>query len=90
MGALDPRFLDLALMFIALEGAFLFAWRKLRGNGPQPKSFMANLAAGALLLIAARSFLLDVSAIWTGAALAGALVAHVFDLKARWEQKAEK
>ena len=90
LGALDPRFLDLALTVIALEGAFFLLWRRLRGEGPQPRAFVANLAAGALLLVAARSSLLGVSAIWTGAALAGALAAHVVDLKARWERKVQK
>jgi hypothetical protein len=84
---MDPRFLDLALTVIALEGIVLIAWRRIKGEGPKPGALIANLAAGALLLVAAREGLAGASALWTGAALAGALVAHGFDIAARWERK---
>jgi len=45
MAALDPRFFDLALALIALEGAALLAWRRMKGEGPEPRALVANLAA---------------------------------------------
>ena len=90
MAALDPRFFDLALALIALEGAALLAWRRMKGEGPEPRALVANLAAGALLLLVARALLTGASALWTVAALTAALVAHGLDLAARWERKSGK
>ena len=87
MSALDPRLVDLALAAIALEGVALILWRRMRGAGPRPTALLANLAAGALLLVVARDGLIGAGAFWTGAALTGALFAHGLDLAARWERK---
>ena len=86
----DPRLIDLALALIALEGFALVAWRRVRGAGPRPAALIANLLAGAMLLLVARDLLTEAGAFATGAALTAALVAHGFDLAARWEGKARK
>jgi hypothetical protein len=83
----DPRWLDLALALIALEGAGLLAWRLATGQGPKPAGLIANLAAGAFLLIVARELLTGAGALAALAALTAALVAHGFDLAGRWERK---
>jgi hypothetical protein len=80
-------FLDLALALIALEGIALIAWRRLKGEGPRPAALIANLAAGAFLLIVARELWIGAGGIWIAAPLTAALVAHGFDLVARWERK---
>ncbi len=85
--AFDPRWLDLALALIALEGAGLLAWRLAVGEGPRPGALVANLAAGAFLLIVARELVTGGGALATIAALTAALVAHGFDLASRWERK---
>jgi len=86
----DPRLVDLALALIALEGVALLAWRLAKGAGPRPVSLIANLLAGAFLLLVARDLLTGAGPLATGAALTAALVAHVFDLAARWERNSHK
>jgi hypothetical protein len=80
-------FLDLALALIVLEGVALIAWRRLRGEGPRPGALIANLAAGAFLLIVARELWIGADGVWIAAPLTAALVAHGVDLVARWENK---
>ena len=82
--AIDPRFVDIALALIALEAVALLAWRWSSGRGPEPRALVANLLAGASLLVAARGALTGASSLSIGAALAAALVAHIFDLAGRW------
>ena len=81
--------LDLALALIALEGVSLIAWRRLKGEGPRPGALIANLAAGAFLLIVARELWSGAGGVWIATPLTAALVAHGFDLVARWERKAK-
>ena len=85
--AIDPRFLDLALGLIVLEGVGLIAVRIFKGIGPRPVTLVANLAAGAFLILVARDLMTGAGAVWTVAALTAALVAHGVDLAARWERK---
>jgi hypothetical protein len=87
VGVIDLRFIDLALLLIALEGVALIAWRWLKGAGPRPGALIANLAAGAFLLIVARELWIGAGGLWIAAPLTGALIAHGFDLVARWEHK---
>jgi len=79
--------LDLALALIAIEGVALLAWRRLKGEGPRPAALIANLAAGAFLLIVARELWSGAGGVWIATPLTAALVAHGFDLVARWEHK---
>jgi hypothetical protein len=85
--AIDPRFLDLALALIALEGLVLLGLRLVVGQGPGRRALIANLLAGAFLLIAGREILTGAGTLWIVAALTAALVAHGLDLAARWERK---
>src|SRR6202012_304242 len=86
-GGIDPRFLDLALGLIALEGLGLISWRLATGTGPPSWALGANLAAGAVLLRVARGLSTGAGACAIPAALAAALVAHGLDLAARWERR---
>ena len=85
--ALATRGLDLALALIALEAMALLAWRWATGAGP--RALIANLAAGGLLLLVARELAAG-DGLAAGAALTAALVAHGFDLAARWERKPKR
>ena len=69
---------------IAIEGLVLVTWRARTGVGPPIVTVIANLLAGASLLIAMRAALTGASiqAICGYLALAGA--AHVADLAGRW------
>jgi hypothetical protein len=83
----DVRWLDLALAMIALEAMALLAWRWATGQGPRSLALIANLAAGAFLVIVARELVAGGGALVAVAALSAALVAHGLDLAARWERK---
>lgn len=83
----DVRWLDLALAMIALEGMALLACRRATGQGPKPLALIANLAAGAFLIVVARVLVTGGGALVAVAALSAALVAHGLDLAARWERK---
>jgi hypothetical protein len=75
--------IDLILVAIGLECAFLMWLGRLRGTGLP--SWLPNLASGAALLIALRLALVDAHWSWISAALVFALLAHVFDLLHRFE-----
>ena len=85
MNAMNTVFIDVALAMIGVEGLALLAWRARTGRGPAPRALIANLTAGACLLLVARALLNGAGPLATLVPLTLALVAHVFDLAARWE-----
>ena len=87
MSPFNPGYIDLALGIIGVEGVGLLAWRAKTGGGPAPRALIANLAAGASLLLLARALITDAGAMATLGALTLALSAHLFDLAARWERR---
>jgi hypothetical protein len=78
------RIVDLILVLVAVEAAALLSVRAVSSRGPSPAAIIANLAAGAMLMLALRSVLVaahwSVTALW----LVAALVAHLTDLALRW------
>ena len=78
------RVADLLLGLMALEAALLGVYRLLAGRGPSLTELLANLGAGACLLLALRALLTGagwhVAALW----LSGALILHLVDLATRW------
>ncbi len=72
---------DLILAAMAIELVVLRALRARRGG--RAVTLAWNFAAGACLLLALRGALADAAPAWIAAALAGALVAHALDLRAR-------
>jgi hypothetical protein len=85
VNAIDPAYIDFALAMVGVEGVALLAWRARTGKGPAPRGLIANLAAGACLLLVARALLTGAGVLATLAALTLALAAHILDLAARWE-----
>ena len=75
----EGGFIDVALVAIVIEAILLFAVRSRWARFAGARSVAANLAAGALLMLAVRFAIHD--AHWTAiaACLACALVAHVAD-----------
>lgn len=83
------RIVDIALSVLLLEFLVLTLQRLWRGagRGPGLLSSLANLLAGASLLLALRAAL--VAAPWTEVALwlGAGLIAHLVDLRSRWPAK---
>lgn len=75
---------DIILALIIVECVVLLLVRAKLGRGPSPAAIIANLAAGAMLMLALRSVL--VAAQWNETALwlLAALLAHLTDLALRW------
>jgi hypothetical protein len=81
---MSGRVIDLILLLVVAEAAGLLLLRRATGRGVAPSALLANLAAGAFLLLALRCGLSGAGAAWVGLCLALALVAHLADLRSRW------
>lgn len=81
------QIIDLILALVAAEALAGLAYHRLSGGkGPEPVSLMANLAAGACLLLALRAMLAGSGWVTPALCLSGALAAHVIDIGARWRR----
>ncbi len=78
------RIADLILVLVALEAAALLLFHRWTGKGVPARQLLPNLAAGATLILALRSALLDEPWSTTAVWLLLALLAHGADLLARW------
>ncbi len=74
----------LILALTVIEAAALIFWHRRTGRGLKPVDIIGQLAAGAFLLLAALLAIQSAWWGWTGAALAAAGLAHLFDLRRRW------
>ncbi len=81
----DPRAVEAILALVAVEGLVLVGWRLRTGGGPPVSGTVANLSAGACLLLTLREALISASALTIAALLALALSAHGIDLATRWK-----
>ena len=79
------RIVDLILGFMVLEAIALVAYRRSTGKGIARADLLANLFAGFFLLLALRGALMSAAWGWIAACLAAALVAHLADLRRRWQ-----
>jgi hypothetical protein len=75
---------DALFSLLLLEAVGLLLWHRRTGRGPAPQRLVPNLLAGAFLLAALRTALVDgprtVLLLW----LAAAFFAHLLDLRVRW------
>lgn len=79
------QMVDVALGAALAEACALALWRYRRGPGPSGQGYYASLLAGGFLLVALRVALASPArGAWVGLALAGALLAHLVDLRQRW------
>ncbi len=78
------RVVDAIVVFMMIEYAVLIFLRRRSGGGLAAFSLIANLAAGAALLLSLRAALVgarwQIVSLW----LLFALLAHAADLKLRW------
>jgi hypothetical protein len=77
------RVADIALGVMILEAVVLYALTARRGEGARYRALLANLAAGACLVIAVRLALVGADWPWIAAALAASLLTHSLDLAMR-------
>lgn len=80
---IGPGLVDLILLGIALELLLLWAWSRRDGRVPAISVLLPNLASGACLFLALRFTMTGSDAVWVGASLGGALLAHLLDLVLR-------
>ncbi len=80
------RVADLLLGLMVLEAALLGVYRHLTGRGPALAGLLANLGAGACLLLALRALLSGAGWLLAALWLVGALILHLGDLAARWRR----
>jgi hypothetical protein len=78
------RLVDLILVVVAIEAAFLAIYWRSAGRGVSPGDLLPNLCAGTFLLLALRLSLGDASWEFCCGSLAAAGVAHLVDLNRRW------
>jgi hypothetical protein len=81
---LDGRAIDAIIALVAIEGFVLVAWRARTGRGLPVSAFLANLLAGAGLLLALRGAMVGASSEVISACLGVAFAAHVADMAGRW------
>jgi hypothetical protein len=77
------RIIDAILVLVAIEAAFLLAWRARTGRGPAPLPLLCNLASGASLMLALRAALTGAAWPAVAACLVASLVAHLSELALR-------
>jgi len=80
---ISPRLVDLILLGVALEALLLWAWLRRDGRVPAVGALLPNLVSGACLFLALRFTMSGVDAVWVGASLGAALLAHLLDLALR-------
>lgn len=81
------RIVDAILVLMAAEALAVLGWRAIRGHGPRPLPFIANLVAGMCLLLALRAALMGAETRTLLLTLTGAFIAHLTDLVTRWEHR---
>ncbi len=78
------RAIDVILFFMLLEAGLLLLLRLRYGRGPTPLGSMANLASGAMIMLAVRNALTGSDWQIIAVLLLAALAAHVTDLVLRF------
>ena len=81
------RIVDLILVLVVLEVVVLGYIRASRGSGIEWRALLPNLLAGAALLLALRAAITGAAWLWIATWLAAAGLAHVADLRTRWDGK---
>ena len=79
------RIIDIVLVLTAAEAIGVVGYHRATGRGVAPADFLGNLLSGVCLLIAVRLALTGAWWGWIGACLFGSLLAHLADLRRRWE-----
>ena len=78
------RLVELILVIVAIEAAFLLIFWRSKGRGVSPGDLLPNLCAGAFLLLALRLSLVGAGWELCCGSLAAAGASHLVDLNRRW------
>jgi hypothetical protein len=78
--------MDAILGLVVVEAIALALYHRWTGGGIAPRHYLANLAAGFALLLAARLALAGGPAWQLAACLLASLFAHVSDFAGRWRR----
>jgi len=81
----NGRVVDIIIFFMALEALALILYHRRDPLGPAPVDTIIMLLAGLPLLLALRAALTGTNWLWIAAFLALSLVAHLADLRRRWQ-----
>jgi hypothetical protein len=76
---------DLILAIVAIEVAALAVYFRRTGRGVAPIELVSNLLSGVCLLLALRAALLGASWVWVALPLIASFLAHLADLRRRWQ-----
>lgn len=82
----QARVVDLIVALVLLEALGLAVLHRATGRGIALARIAGNLAAGLCLLLALRAALLGEGALPVAAFLFGSLLAHLADLRTRWQE----
>jgi hypothetical protein len=80
------RAIDLILAMVLVEALALLAYRRITGRGIAGPDLIANLLAGACLMLALRAALAGAGWQWIAVCMSAALLAHLADLWRRWRR----
>lgn len=80
------QLIDVILLLVLAEAFALAAWRWRARRPPLVSQLLANLAAGAMLLLALRAALTDAGWLWIAIWLSLALLAHGADIALRFRR----
>jgi hypothetical protein len=80
------RLVELILMIVVIEAAFLLIFWRSAGRGVSPGDLLPNLCAGAFLLLALRLSLGGAGWELCCGSLAAAGASHLVDLSRRWRR----
>lgn len=85
----SPRVAELALLLLLAEALVLWQLHRRGRAGFAPAALWPMLVAGACLLLALRAALAGAAWSWLALWLSLALLAHLFDLRRRWQRAGE-
>ena len=80
------RVADLILLVLVFEGLALWLFHRITGRGLPLRVVLPFLLAGAAFALSLRAALTGAGWPLVGLPLLGALVAHIWDLAARWRR----
>jgi hypothetical protein len=81
------RAADLILIIVLIEAIALGLLHRLTGRGVGVVQLLPGLVAGAKLVLALRCALTGAGAAWIALWLVGGLIAHLTDLRLRWQHR---